>query len=142
LVTNIARPPGKNCENKSHPGRIRIRRGDSALAVRSAPGRSLRIVGQPPRRATCVRNYTSRPRTPFSTFVARAYTSSVRWMVWALCRAGPVHCTSSILSALDPGTPLCKPVIAAWKSCGAPPVNPKTILGAREEEMAHNHGNE
>jgi hypothetical protein len=33
-------------------------------------------------------------------------------------------------------------VIAAWKSCGAPPVNPKTILGAREEEMAHNHGNE
>jgi hypothetical protein len=26
---------------------------------------------------------------------------------------------------LDPGTPLCKPVIAAWKSCGAPPGNPK-----------------
>jgi hypothetical protein len=43
---------------------------------------------------------------------------------------------------LDPGTPLCKPVIAAWKSCGAPPVNPKTILALGRKRMAHNHGNE
>ena len=58
------------------------------------------------------------------------------------CRAGPVHCNSPILSVLDPGTPLCKPVIAAWKSCGAPPVNPKTILALGRKRMAHNHGNE
>ena len=38
--------------------------------------------------------------------------------------------------------PLCKPVIAAWKSCGAPPVNPKTILALGRTKMAHNHGNE
>ena len=83
-------------------------------------------------RAACVRNYTSSARGP-SPFVARAPILIV-FDGTGPCRAGPVHCNSPILSVLDPGTPLCKPVIAAWKSCGARSSESQNHPGAREEE--------
>jgi hypothetical protein len=44
---------------------------------------------------------------------------------------------------LDPGTPLCEPVIAAWKSLWGHTRKSETILAAREKkQMEHDHGNE
>jgi hypothetical protein len=34
------------------------------------------------------------------------------------------------------------PVVAAWKICGGPTVNPKTILALGRKRMAHNHGSQ
>jgi hypothetical protein len=41
-----------------------------------------------------------------------------------------------------PELPLCKPVIAAGKSCGVPQEIWETILALGEKQMAHDHGNE
>ena len=43
---------------------------------------------------------------------------------------------------LDPGTPLCEPVIAAWKSLWGPSRISETILALGRKQMAHDHGNE
>jgi hypothetical protein len=42
----------------------------------------------------------------------------------------------------DPGTLLCKSVIAAKKSCGGPSRESETILALVRKQMAHDHGNE
>jgi hypothetical protein len=42
---------------------------------------------------------------------------------------------------LDPGTPLCKPLMAAWKNWGSARKS-KTILALRRRQMAHDHGYE
>src|ERR1019366_2669100 len=64
-------------------------------------------------------------------------------MVWAPCRAAPVHSTSPILSVLDPYSAVQAGAIAiaVRKSCGASSKS-QNRRGAREEEMAHKHGSE
>ena len=58
------------------------------------------------------------------------------------CRAGPVHRTSPILSVLDPVLRCSSRGDRGPEKLWSPSSKSQNRRGAREEEMAHNHGNE
>src|SRR5271157_4524200 len=74
--------------------------------------------------------------------VARAYVRRIVKVLDGMgpCRAGPVHCTSPILNVLDPVLRRSSRGDRGPEKLWSPSSKSQNRRGAREEEMAHNHG--